>query len=214
MMIRRIEVGPFQSNCYLLPGGEEQRGLVIDPGDDAARLLSAMRSLPFTPAAVLLTHGHVDHLSGLAGILEFFPVPAYLHPADQAWAFRSANQLPPYYDAPRGTPPDMRSVNDGDCLDIAGISVTVLATPGHTPGGVCYRVADTGDLFTGDTLFHGSVGRTDFPGGDVRAMTASLRRLAALPPETRVWPGHGPDTTLAEELRSNPFLAPLRRPGL
>lgn len=210
MKILRIEVGPFESNCYLLAGGGD-RVLVIDPGDDAARILAQLRSLSVAPTAVLLTHGHVDHISGVAGLLESFPVPVHMHPADLAWAFRTANQLPPYYAAPTGRPPEIREVNDGDRLDIAGIELTVLATPGHTPGGVCYRVTSSGDLFTGDTLFHGSVGRTDFPGGDPRAMTASLRRLAALPPETRVWPGHGPDTTLAEELRSNPFLAPLCR---
>lgn len=203
--VHPIRVGPFEVNCYLLEG--PAGCLVLDPGHDAPRLLAALEETGGPLAAILLTHGHADHVSGLADLERRHPAPVYLHPRDAAWAFSPRNTIPPFYAPPDRAPAELRAVNDGDRLAVAGLDIRVIATPGHTPGGVCYWLEREGRLFTGDTLFRGTVGRTDIPGGDARALSASLARLAALPPETRVYPGHGEPTTLAEERARNYFFS-------
>ncbi len=209
MNLQSLTVGPFEAECYLVTADIV---LVIDPGGDATVIEQVLQNAHAPVGAYLLTHGHVDHLSALLALLTRHPAPVYLHAADAVWAFTAANQLPPFYPPPPARPANLVPVHDGQVLHLGEFTVTVIATPGHSPGSVCYHFPDDATLFSGDTLFDGSVGRTDLPGGDGRQLQASLRRLAALPPATAIHPGHGPTTTLAEQIRINPFLKALPDP--
>lgn len=212
MKIARLVTGAFEENCYLAfaPDGG---AVVVDPGADAPSVLAALRGAGATLRAILLTHGHLDHLSALPALLAAAPgTTVRLAAADAAWCFTRANWFPPY-EPVLETPASLAPVADGDELEAGGLRFRVLATPGHSPGCVCYFAEAEESrppvLFSGDTLFRASIGRTDFPGSSWDDMQASLRRLAALPPETRVLPGHGDPTTIAAERELNPFLAPL-----
>ncbi|NLB60724.1 MAG: MBL fold metallo-hydrolase [Lentisphaerae bacterium] len=204
--IKCIEVGPFQVNCYLIWGAQRQ-ALVLDPGADAAMLQEALAAKQLTVAAYLLTHGHADHLSALAALQRHHPAPYLMHAADYRWAFAATNQIPPYYAVPQRPPTAAHLIQDDTLWSAADLTCQIITTPGHSPGGLCYHFATAAILFTGDTLFRGSVGRTDLPGGNGRLLNQSLKKLRRLPPATRLYPGHGPSSTLATELRSNPFLA-------
>lgn len=206
MNVESIIVGPFEVNCYLAKDAASRLAVVVDPGADAEAVADRLRRAELTVACYLLTHGHVDHVSALAELADEFPAPAVMHPADARWAFESANRLEPYYAAPRrpaAAPvfPENLRLNAGDW------ECRIIPTPGHSPGGVCYHFPEQNVIFTGDTLFQGTVGRTDLPGGDTRTLSDSLRHLRGLPPETHVYPGHGADSSLAAEYASNPFLA-------
>ena len=212
MTIARLVTGAFEENCYLAvaPDGS---AAVVDPGADAPSVLAALRGAGATLRCILLTHGHLDHLSALPALLAAAPgTPVRLAAADAAWCFTRANAFPPY-DPVLEPPASLLPVADGDEVAVGETRFRVLATPGHSPGCVCYFAEADGArppvLFSGDTLFRASIGRTDFPGSSWEDMEASLRRLAALPPETRVLPGHGDPTTVAAERELNPFLAPL-----
>ena len=202
-------VGLYEVNCTILGVGGQ--ALVVDPGADAARIAAALEQAKLAPAAVLLTHAHFDHIGGVPGLLSRFPgLPVLVGEPDLAVYDHPMNRLAPDYPH-QSRPATLRPVTARDGLPafaaggpFAGLQV--VETPGHTPGGVCYFFPDDRLLLSGDTLFAGSVGRTDFPGGDMAALRASLRRLTALPDDTRVIPGHGPFTTLADERRGNPFL--------
>lgn len=198
-----LTVGAFQSECYVMGLSGI---LIIDPGDDAPAIENAVSAMEAPVEAYLLTHGHADHLSALSALLEKYPAPVYLHQADAAWAFTEANQMAPFYAPPLSVPETLRNPSDGETLRFGDHAVQVIGTPGHTPGSVCYYFEHEKVLFSGDTLFSGSIGRTDFPGGDARRIETSLRRLAAMAPETTVYPGHGPATTIEQELRLNPFM--------
>ena len=206
MHIERLTVGPAAANCYLLINEETRQALVIDPGDEAGMIRGAIAGLGAAVAAYPLTHGHVDHVSALAEVNRVHPAPVALHPADRDWAFSPRNQLPPFYGIPAPPPAIERDLADGQRWTDAGFDYQVIHTPGHTPGGVCFLFPAENLLISGDTLFNGSIGRTDLPGGDLSVLRHSLCRLLALPPTLRVLPGHGPETTLADERRDNPFL--------
>ena len=210
MNVTRIEVGVFESNCYLLTGGGSE-ALLVDPGADAPLIRSEIEAAGVRMAAVLLTHGHIDHLSALDELLREQPVPVYMHPLDQAWAFGPTNGYPPFYPASARAPADLRPLTDGQALELAGMRCVVIATPGHSPGGVCFHFPAEGELFTGDTLFQDTVGRTDLPGGDPRVLAESMKKLARLPGPTRVRPGHGPETTIAAEILHNYFMTAAAR---
>ena len=223
MKIELITVGPFEVNCAIV-WGEEKQALIIDPGYDAADIEAVLQANRLTVAAILLTHGHADHINALHELHAAHPAPVYLHADDEKWAFGEENQIPPHYPVP--TKPDTEILHPENskhwkllkqklqglenskpvgAADFQGLEV--IETPGHTPGGVCYWFKDAGICFTGDTLFKGSCGRTDLPGGDARTLTASLGKLAeTLPPETRIIAGHGDDTTVEHELATNFFL--------
>ena len=208
MKIKSIPVGEYQVNCFILPG-EDRRALIIDPGKDAPDILKLLKDEDLEVAAYLLTHGHMDHVSAVADIYDAMPAPIAIHPADATWAFLETNQHPPFYGPPRPPAVIERELTDGSRWEESGLAYEIIATPGHTPGGVCIYFPAEQALFTGDTLFAGSVGRTDLPGGDSRILQESLKKLAALPPETKVFPGHGPATSIGHEKQTNFFLSRL-----
>jgi hydroxyacylglutathione hydrolase len=206
MNIEARITGFIEENCYLVSHPGTCQTVVIDPGDNAPQLIARLKEMNATVVAYLLTHGHVDHLSALAALAAVFPAPIHLHPRDAAWCFTDRNDLPGFYSAPAKPKSPVVPVAEGAILELAGARWSVIETPGHTPGGVCYLLEDDRALFSGDTLFRGSVGRTDLPGGDARALAGSLRKLAALPEDLAVYPGHGEPTTIGHEKRHNYFL--------
>ncbi len=205
MQITTITVGAFDVNCYLLQGAEPEV-LVVDPGDEAGRIRQEITARGLSVAAYLLTHGHPDHISALHELFKLQPAPVYLHASDAAWAFNDANRILPFYDVPGKPECGFQEIRDGSSWREAGLDFMVFETPGHTPGGVCYYFSDARVLITGDTLFAGSAGRTDLPGGDANMLGHSLRRLASFTDNVVIYPGHGPSSSIGQEKQSNPFL--------
>ena len=204
MKMEILVVGPYEVNCYLL--SDPDRGaLLIDPGADSGKISDAIERSGLAVQAYLLTHGHMDHISALADLFESHPAPMLMNSKDLDWAFSEANQTPPYYFVPQRPAGEIATFSDGD-LPVSGWDCRVIDTPGHTPGGVCFHFPSDNMLISGDTLFRGSVGRTDLPGGSPRVLSDSLKRLKELPPETKVYPGHGESTTIEHERASNIFM--------
>lgn len=195
MKVLALPVGQLETNCYLLCDVGRKLCAVIDPGADADVILENVRENGCNICAILLTHGHDDHVGGVAGIRAACPdIPVYLNERDAAMQKPGMERLfPPV--------PDTVSYDEGDILAVGNIPVRVHATPGHTPGGVTIQVEDC--LFTGDTLFKGSCGRTDLDGGDIDQELASLRRICSLPGDYEVYPGHMDSTTLERERMFN-----------
>lgn len=206
MNIETRVTGFIEENCYFVSDPDTRQTVVIDPGDDAPELAAHLAKRQAVVVAYLLTHGHVDHVTALADLAAAFPAPIYMHPLDAAWGFSNRNNLPGVYDAPAKPRGPVKDAIEGAVFDLAGARWSVIETPGHTPGGICWKLEDDRALFSGDTLFRGAAGRTDLPGGDARALTRSLRKLAALPDDLAVYPGHGEATTIGHEKRHNYFM--------
>ena len=201
MKVLSLMVGPIMTNCYILCDEEAGVCAVIDPGDEPKRIEAMIASSGCTPIMILLTHGHFDHCTGVAGLLETWPeLPVYIHQGDVTDG--SGGELRFH----RLGEKNQRYYKEGDKLTVGGLTLDVLETPGHSTGSVCLLVEGQGVLFAGDTLFRGSCGRCDFPGGDYRKMLTSLGRLAALEGDLRVLPGHDRETTLDYERRVNPYM--------
>jgi glyoxylase-like metal-dependent hydrolase (beta-lactamase superfamily II) len=213
MNIKILSVGPFEVNCAIVWNMAKQ-AFVIDPGCDAADIETVLRENGLTVAAYLLTHGHTDHLNALGALYESRPAPVFIHAEDEKWAFSPQNEILPWYKAPEK--PDAGFLNPETAAGRDAIEEIILKTglcrfqcletPGHTRGGVCYYFENEKVIFTGDTLFKGTCGRTDLPGGDARVLAASLKKLAALPDDVTVYPGHNQSTTIGCEKKTNFFM--------
>jgi hydroxyacylglutathione hydrolase len=210
MDVRSFTVGPVAENCYIARVEDSDRALIIDPGEEAPRILAAVEELGVGIDAILLTHCHFDHIGAVAPVAEATKAPVYCPELEVAvladiMSFVPWPEFGPYesYEADE-------TVKGGERLELAGLDIDVLFTPGHSPGHVTYVVPDHAAMFSGDVLFKGSVGRTDLPGGDWATLLESIRGLVdSHPPETTLYPGHMGVTTLGEERKSNPFLAEL-----
>ncbi|MDQ3403745.1 MAG: MBL fold metallo-hydrolase [Actinomycetota bacterium] len=216
MLVVGFPTGAFQANCFLVAPGEGGPCVIIDPGQDAEEpIAEALRKHRLAPVAVLLTHGHLDHIYSVTPVCDGNDVPAWIHPDDRHLLGDplrgvSAEAAAFFGDLQLREPREVREMTDGVELDLAGLLMTVDHTPGHTQGSVGFRsTTDEGGqlFFSGDTLFAGSIGRTDLPGGSMAMLTESLRtKVLSLDDETVVLPGHGPTTTIGRERVSNPFL--------
>ncbi|HEU4994658.1 MAG TPA: MBL fold metallo-hydrolase [Gemmatimonadaceae bacterium] len=204
MKIEWVTVGPFQENSYLLSDPDSGSGVLIDPGDEAARIIRMVEKAGAMPDAIWLTHAHLDHIGAISEIRGRWDVPVYLHPSDLALYRRAAQQAEVYgFAFEQPADPD-RELADADQLQLGAHTVRVLHTPGHSPGHVVF-LAD-GLMVGGDLLFSGSIGRTDLPFSNPREMETSLAKIATLDPEIVVYPGHGPPTSIGTELATNPYL--------
>jgi hydroxyacylglutathione hydrolase len=205
--VTRLELGSIGTNCYLVRAPGASEAVVIDPGADAAEIRLELARAGARCVAILVTHGHWDHLGGVADLAE--GTEAAVHMADdESIALERINDFVPPGVRLRPYEPDVRLQGD-ETLELAGVTFETLRVPGHSPAHLAY--AADGALFSGDVLFAGSVGRTDLPFGDWDTLLASIATLAdRFPPETVVYSGHGPPTTLGDELATNPFLADLR----
>ncbi len=211
MILEGFPVGPVAANCYIFGDDATGEVFVIDPGDEPDRILATLRRLAVRPIAIVNTHGHFDHVQGVDAVRHAAQIPFWIHEAEQEVLEHGPARARMLFglELPPSPVPD-RWLKDGDLLQVGRLTLTVRHTPGHSPGGVC--LLGDGLAFVGDTLFAGSIGRTDLPGGEHGTLLASIARvLLPLPDGTVCYPGHGPETTIGEEKRTNPFLVPLAR---
>jgi len=206
MRVVHLIVGPLQSNCYILIDELTARAVVIDPGGDAEQITRELTARDVELVAIFCTHGHPDHVAAAHTVLQRIPTAKiYMHPDEVATLSRYA--LPELGEVQL---PELTEYEDGDEIDVGKLRLRIVHTPGHSPGSVCLAVDEENVLFAGDLIFAGSIGRTDLPGGNESQMRASLRRvIEEFAEDTVLYPGHGPQSALAEELASNPWLAGL-----
>ena len=205
-------VGMVQENCYLFRRDDADRALLVDPGDEAPKLLTAIEQLGVGLDGILLTHTHFDHVGAVAPVAEATGAPVYVSEIERPVLADIMSYVPWPGFGPFESYEAEHTLRGGEVLELAGFEIEVIATPGHSPGHVTFSLRDQAAVFSGDVIFQGSVGRTDLPGGDWPTLLESIRGLVEeLPPETTVYPGHMGVTTLGAERASNPFLAELAR---
>lgn len=196
MLVKTIPAGMIGTNCYFFYDEDTKEAIIVDPGDEPERLLTEARRLELDVKYILLTHGHFDHIGALNAFRAAYPnAPVYIHRLDVTQ--QQTQWTLCYFDG-------LRNYDEGDVLPFCGGEIKVYYTPGHSKGSVCLHFGD--ELFSGDTLFAGSCGRTDLPGGDMDEILRSLARLSLLPNQTRVWPGHGGSSNILREKTRNPYL--------
>lgn len=205
MIIEKLEVGPIMANCFILGCEKTKEAVVIDPGDDADQILMALAKLGLAVKYLINTHGHFDHVGGNKMMKEATKAEIAIHPEDEVMLTELSRSASMFGLSAENSPPADILLNDGDTLNFGEITLTVIHTPGHSKGGICLYTK--GHLFAGDTLFAGSIGRTDLPGGDYDTLISSIKtKLLALDDDTVVYTGHGPETLIAREKENNPFL--------
>lgn len=206
MEFERLVVGPLETNCYVVWEPASSHAAIIDPGADAGRIISELKTRQLLPQAILLTHGHPDHTFAAGELHSTLGIPVLIHEGDLLFLSEALDLVASFYDISEHVPflPDSQ-LHDGQEIFLGATSVRVVHTPGHSPGGVCF-MTDAG-VFCGDTVFAGSVGRTDLPGGCFDTLMESVRgKLMTMDDAVRLFPGHGPYTTVGVERRNNPFL--------
>jgi len=208
VILKKLVVGPFAANCYIVGSELTKEGVIIDPGDEARQILKRVKDLQLDIKVIVLTHDHIDHIGGVKEVKEATGAEVAIHTDDAKFISgqegRLISMLVSGLSYPAPPSPD-RLLKGGDSIDIGDLNFLVLHTPGHTPGGIC--LLGNGVVFTGDTLFKYGVGRTDLPGGSYSQLMNSLHtKLMVLPDETIVYPGHGPETTIGAERGGNPYL--------
>ncbi|MHB8881041.1 MAG: MBL fold metallo-hydrolase [Thermodesulfovibrionales bacterium] len=204
MKIETVVVGPLQVNCYIMYDEETLQAVVVDPGDDLRKILDLLRGKKLDLKTIICTHGHFDHIGAVSGLKAETGAEIVLSQEDLS-IYQGGHELAFFMGYPFVQPPDPdRFVREGDVLTLGNISFRLMQTPGHSPGSICLLSGST--ALTGDTVFAGSIGRTDFPGGSLAAMKKSFARVIGLPPETLLLPGHGPATTVQDERETNFFM--------
>jgi glyoxylase-like metal-dependent hydrolase (beta-lactamase superfamily II) len=205
VIIKTLTVGPIQANCFILGCDETLAAAVIDPGDETDRILNALAESSLSAKFIINTHGHFDHVGANKRLKEATGAPILIHCLDAPMLDQLSSTAAAWGLAADNSPKPDRELNDGDKISFGNTTLKVIHTPGHTPGGISLYASDV--IFVGDTLFAGSIGRTDFPGGSFETLKESIRKkLFVLGDHVKVYAGHGPSTTIGEERRSNPFV--------
>lgn len=203
MIVEKIVVGALATNCYIIAPGANSEAAVIDPGDDADEIDRRLQQLNLELKLIVNTHGHYDHIGADSELARKKKIPIYIHPEDMNMLNDPAANLSLLWGGQFETVENVKELVDGQVLEVGELELKCIHTPGHTAGSISVLVQ--GKLFTGDLLFNGSVGRTDFPGSSYEALLRSLQRIAVLSEDTLIYPGHGPSTILGEEKANNPF---------
>lgn len=200
MLIETVAVGAYQANCYILAEKDNSDAIIIDPGEEYNKIKKVIDNHKLTPKIIINTHGHIDHIAADAK----FGLPVYIHEDDVDFLIDSKKNMSAFLNMPKAIKVEIKTLKDKDKIKLGNIVLEVIHTPGHTPGGICLKMGNI--LFTGDTLFYAGVGRTDFPYASQRIMVESLRKLFKLPKNTKIFPGHGPSSTIGKEKSNNPFI--------
>jgi glyoxylase-like metal-dependent hydrolase (beta-lactamase superfamily II) len=209
LLVEMITNGPFMENCFIAADSVTRRGIVIDPGDEEQRIVETARELDIEVTEIFATHGHIDHAGAVAPLKRLLGVPFAIHPDDREWLARMPHQAMMFGLPEREAPEIDRELAHGDVVKIGEIDARVLHTPGHSAGGVSLLVEAHRTVFVGDTLFAGSIGRTDLPGGSFDTLIEAIKeQLLSLDDDFTVHCGHGPSTEIGAERRANPFLQP------
>jgi len=204
MILETFIVGPLQVNCYLIADEKTLTGIIVDPGDEPDRIIELTKDLKVNIQYILCTHGHFDHIGAVGEIKDVFGAKIILHKEDLV-VYQNSYKIALTWglSAEEQPMPDLL-ISEGEIIQLDGLMLNIINTPGHTPGSIC--AIGNGFILTGDTLFAGSIGRTDFPGGDYKKMGNSFRRLMSLDRNLKIFPGHGPFSTIGQELATNPFV--------
>jgi hydroxyacylglutathione hydrolase len=207
MILEMLTVGPFQENCYIIGDENSGVGAVVDPGDEAARIALAVEQTDLDVESILVTHAHIDHVGAVAALGDEYACPVLMHAESEPMLKQLPTQAMMMGLKFGKVPAVDRHIGDGEVLEVGELRLQSLYTPGHAPGHLAFYVEDESLVLSGDALFAGSVGRTDLPGGSMEVLMRSIEeRLLTLPDETRIFPGHGPQTEIGNERTTNPFL--------
>ncbi len=204
LSIETLKVGYLGANCYIIYSSKSKEAYIIDPGGDTSLIAEKIKELSVVPLGIIITHGHYDHIAANSELKKIFNIPVYVHKDDAEFLVNSSLNGSAFFGEDVKFPAAERLLEDGAVIKNKDFELKIIHTPGHTPGGICILIGE--NLFTGDTLFKGSVGRSDLPGGNEKLMKESLRKLRGLSKSIKIFPGHGSQSTIGEEMKSNPYL--------